>query len=331
MRIAFHSNQLCERGTEVALYDYAHFNEVLLKNDSIVFARKGNKNNKAQIIEKFRNRFKVYLYQDIKELEQLLKKESIDVFYAIKSGENDSIVSKHCKTVVHCVFTTLEPHGNVYGCISNSLNKRFNTNCPVVPHMVYLPDIQGDLRNRLGIPKNAVVFGSYGAYDNFNIEFVHKAIKKLVCSRKDIYFIFMNIRSFYKSWFGQSNKQLIHLPFSVNLEDKVRFINTCNAMIHARIDGETFGLSIAEFSIKNKPVITYKPLHKEKICYNDAHLEILGDKAIIYSAEDELFSILNNYNPECSRQKFVSVYSSDYNPEAVMHLFESFFLKDADK
>ena len=30
-------------------------------------------------------------------------------------------------------------------------------------------------------------------------------------------------------------------------------------MIHARDDGETFGLSIAEFSSMNKPIITYKP------------------------------------------------------------------------
>ena len=36
MRIAFHSNQLSERGTEVALYDYAFFNEVGLGNESFI-------------------------------------------------------------------------------------------------------------------------------------------------------------------------------------------------------------------------------------------------------------------------------------------------------
>jgi len=30
MKVAFHSNQLGEGGTEVALYDYAHFNETIL-------------------------------------------------------------------------------------------------------------------------------------------------------------------------------------------------------------------------------------------------------------------------------------------------------------
>ena len=28
-------------------------------------------------------------------------------------------------------------------------------------------------------------------------------------------------------------------------------------MIHGRSDGETFGLAVAEFSVANKPVITY--------------------------------------------------------------------------
>ena len=41
----------------------------------------------------------------------------------------------------------------------------------------------------------------------------------------------------------------------MDLNYKVKFINTCDAMIHARAMGETFGLAVAEFSKKNKPVI----------------------------------------------------------------------------
>jgi hypothetical protein len=36
VKIAFWDNGLGERGTTVALYDYAHFNEVLLGNKSII-------------------------------------------------------------------------------------------------------------------------------------------------------------------------------------------------------------------------------------------------------------------------------------------------------
>ena len=49
---------------------------------------------------------------------------------------------------------------------------------------------------------------------------------------------------------------------------KVKFINTCNAMLHARSLGESFGLSCAEFAIKNKPIFTYG------FCRQRAHFEI---------------------------------------------------------
>ena len=37
-KIAFHSNQLCIRGTEVALFDYAHYNETILGNKSYIIS-----------------------------------------------------------------------------------------------------------------------------------------------------------------------------------------------------------------------------------------------------------------------------------------------------
>ena len=35
VKIAFHDNQLCERGTTVSLYDYAYYNKHYLGNESI--------------------------------------------------------------------------------------------------------------------------------------------------------------------------------------------------------------------------------------------------------------------------------------------------------
>jgi len=39
-KIAFHSNQLSIRGTEVALYQYAKYNEEILGNKSVIFLLK---------------------------------------------------------------------------------------------------------------------------------------------------------------------------------------------------------------------------------------------------------------------------------------------------
>ena len=45
MNIAFWDNCLCERGTTVALYDYAYYNEILLNNKSFIFYDKSRKEN----------------------------------------------------------------------------------------------------------------------------------------------------------------------------------------------------------------------------------------------------------------------------------------------
>ena len=50
--------------------------------------------------------------------------------------------------------------------------------------------------------------------------------------------------------FCESFTEYIHVSKTANLNKKVEFINTCDAMLWARSGGETFGLSIGEFSSK---------------------------------------------------------------------------------
>ena len=57
--IAFDSGHLLERGTDVALYDYAHFNETLLQNRSLILCPAAAE---ISCIDKFRSRFSVLLY-----------------------------------------------------------------------------------------------------------------------------------------------------------------------------------------------------------------------------------------------------------------------------
>ena len=99
--IVFHSNQLSIRGTEIALFDYALYNEEVLNNHSLVFYNAHNKNNHPDAIAKFKNRFQVVGYKHTAELDRLLIENKATLLYAIKAGKNDGLIAKTVPTMVH--------------------------------------------------------------------------------------------------------------------------------------------------------------------------------------------------------------------------------------
>jgi hypothetical protein len=126
------------------------------------------------------------------------------------------------------VFETTKPDGDFYIAIHNILNIKHNTKFNVIPHIVHaLPDENDNLRSILNIPEDAVVFGRYGGFDEFNISYVHETMVNLLNMENDnTFFLFMNTRPFYK------HPRIIYLDKNLDLNYKARFINTCDAMIH---------------------------------------------------------------------------------------------------
>ena len=92
-------------------------------------------------------------------------------------------------------------------------------------------------------------------------------------------------------------------------------------MIHARSDGETFGLAVGEFSSLNKPIITCRSN------LDNCHLEILGDKAIIFDSTDSLITILENIQTISNSRDDWNTYK-EYTPEKVMIQFKDVFLSN---
>ena len=316
VKIAFHDNQLCERGTTVSLYDYAYYNKHYLGNESIIMYYGSDHRNVDGVIEKFKKEFKLCPYENWnQDANRILQDEGCDILYMQKAGEWDGKMAHPnvCKTIIHCVFNTHKQHGNVYGRISNCFG---DNNFPVVNYMVNLPDVKCDMREELNIPEDAVVFGRIGGMDQFNITSVHKAIDKITEENSNIYFFLVNTNKFCRE-----KKNIIHYDKIIDLNKKVEFINSCDAMIHARQMGETFGAAVSEFSIKNKPVITCRG-------YDNAHLDILKDKAIIYNSNnvEEIYNIFKNFDRNESKNKDWNAYR-DYSPEKVMDIFNEVFIK----
>ena len=101
MNIAFWDNSLCERGTTVSLYDYAYYNQTLLGNKSYIFFDKNSKENKKEIIEKFKENFTVQETDNFKEVDYFVDKYNISHIYIIKSGNLESRVSNVAKKCIH--------------------------------------------------------------------------------------------------------------------------------------------------------------------------------------------------------------------------------------
>ncbi len=309
MKIAFYSNQLCLRGTEVALYNYAHYNEEVLGNESIIVSQS---NANMDALPKFQSRFKVEL-TPWWGIEDFIRREKPDWLYVTKAGNNDGYSVSSIPCFVHVVFRHNEPHGDRYVYISDWLarDQGYNADTHGLPYIVdSLPAPTRALRESLNIPKDAIVFGCYGGSTEFNVGSTHEVIKKTVQERKDVYFIFMNINKFC-----EDHPQIIHLPGSWNMLTKSEFIHTCDAMLHARSGGETFGLAVAEFSMCNKPVITYN------ISGERCHIELLGERGIYYNGYEDLYDIVNNLKNYIKYNDYYESYKNN-SPEIIMNRFK---------
>jgi hypothetical protein len=314
MRILFHSNQLCLRGTSVALYDYAHFNEKLLGNDSYILFDSNSRFNDKLGIQKFTSRFpdRVYSYANRNEIDRLCDQLNIDFCYFIKGGENDGLLTKR-KNGVHVVFQCHQPHGDVYAYVSEWLSmKMTGGKSPFIPHIVHMPEPNASVRSELNIPKDAFVFGRYGGADQFDIPFVREAVVEFAEKNPNAYFVFANTHRF------TDHPRIRFCAGFSDMQIKANFVDSCDAMIHGRSMGESFGLAICEFLYGNKPVLAWNGGNDQH------HIDILRDGGMLYADKKDLLNKMENLlNLEPSTYRHLV---DKFNPHAVMEKFKKVFL-----
>jgi hypothetical protein len=103
-------------------------------------------------------------------------------------------------------------------------------------------------------------------------------------------------------------------------EEKNQFINTCDAHLECGTLGHSFGISIGEFSVNNKPVIAYGGE-----TWNNAHKDILGSKGIYFYDSIDFYNILTRFNPIEYKNQDLNCYK-EYTPEKVMKKFKEVFI-----
>ena len=158
-----------------------------------------------------------------------------------------------------------------------------------------------------------MVFGRHGAYDTFSLEFVHAAVRSVLEERDDVWFVFLNTAAFHR------HERVIYLEPVEDRRAIRRFVNTCDYMLHARGDGEGFGLAIAEFAGAGVPVLTYLGSPKR------AHLDLLSDGLCLgYRGPEDVAELLRKL------QRRESPVRSDiverFSVSNVMARFERVFL-----
>lgn len=319
MKVGFYSSHLCLRGTTVAIHDYAYYNQEILGNESVVFYDPLNPHNSPEVINRFEKMCEVVplngLY-DVSALEKQIEEKRISATYVIKGGyRKDSITPTSCKSLIHAISMAppSESHGDVWAYASYWLRDECSSGqkVPVVPYMVSLPETEEDMRAELGIPKDALVFGRHGGLDTWNINFADPVINTALKMRDDLYFLFQNtVTSFH-------HPRVIHVPTTADTIQKTRFINSCDAMIHARHEGESFGLACAEFSFRNKPILTWGGSRER------SHLSILGEKAHVYHGPQDMLDMIVNFT---RRHHDYNCYR-EYSPQKVMSIFKKEFLE----
>ena len=334
-KMIFHSNDLTYRGVPVSMYDYAHFHEEM--GCGISYISYFTDDGKTEALPKFEARFPGRIIPMARrsatsDMDAAIERHGIHAVYTQQAGEAHATLFRPTKAplVVHAVFLATDPHGQAYAAVSDAVPRQpgGQQEVPTVPLIVRSDPLTSlarvqSLRRRLGIPPSATVFCRHGGAHTFSIEYTREAVCRFAGQPT-------HAQTHYFLWLGtdgnhceEGKANIIRLTANTDLEYKRQYLRTCDACIHGREDGETFGLAVAECSVAGLPVITYAQAPKDA----RHHLDVLGEHAITYRNADDLVGILEAFNRTEARQN-AGVYASIYArfaPARVMKQFYSHF------
>jgi len=315
MKVAFHSHLLTERGSEGAMLDYARFNRSILGNGSVLCLPDRPEFEANPLLRRWQEEFSLILYRSKRDLGRRLSKEGVEALYLTKPGAYDAFLVPGVKNCVHAQFLSDEFHGDAYAYLSPWMSEVMTGRADsFVPFYVPKFESEENLRKKLGIPIQAKVFGRHGGWDTFNIPFGRKVVTDHARLHSEDHFVFLNTEPLR----GTEKLANVHyLTATVDPLEKARFLATCDALLHARWHGETFGLAVGEFAVLGKPVITFGGSRER------AHLEMLGNRGLTYSNAEELRRRLKKFEPG---DVWGTGYESWADASRVMTIFREKFL-----
>jgi len=156
-----------------------------------------------------------------------------------------------------------------------------------------------ELRKKYNIPDTEIVFGRIGrAVDNIHDPIGIEAFKIALKTRTDIHFLIMSPPPKLVRQVEEENIPNVYfVEPSSDEEDIWAFHAAIDTLAHFRLDGESFGLNIAESMLSGNPIISHKShIWNAQLEYLDASFSRIAEKddSNAYAAHMLEFTELHN-------------------------------------
>lgn len=320
-RVGFHLDSFSLRGVDQATYQYCLLAEADLGIEVIVI--RSHKRDSGWVsdylADTFRKRFYVVDYDGTRAgLQQVISRERLDAVYVLSAGLGDERFAGLSVVVYrHSVFPTsaLNPEKEQFCVISDWLSREyFNGKSKVVNHVIPERPTDECLRSELGIPRNAIVLGTMGGKFNFNSRLTLAGLEIVLAKRKDLWLLSLNQAIGIK---GDNIRVIGGTGCELK---KARFINTCDFMMHGRVDGETFGIACGEFCKSGKPIIAWTRTPQR------AHLDQFLIGRYGYKSTKGLITLLTDLEVDTDSQELSMQLANRYCRERVGREFKDNFM-----
>jgi glycosyltransferase involved in cell wall biosynthesis len=325
--LLFHTGLIDDRGSIAAASEYIQ--SLTKEGHEIVWAyNKEHAGNRVNAIQYYSKYFNLDGYRNFFDFSVAARKK-FDWVYFLKKGVNDGLNIADIPNNIHVAFNIHEPHGTNYAYVSqwladhsarqsNFLIPRGRSKIPNpfikrlwVPFGVDMPPPNESLRPEWGIPKEARVCIRLGGETTFDIPWVQKVIIDLLENNLNFYFIGYNTNKFI------NHKRALFYPAINNKQEKANALHSSDMFLHARKQGESFGMAILEAMQARIPVIAWKG------GWDQNHARILSKGSLYKNEKDLRLKLMQGLTEETIIANGVE--SEKYRPEETIKIFKTVF------
>ena len=310
-RLIMDEEVLSERGTSVAIYDYAVALRAYQNVDPIIAFDRGRSSD-AAVVERFKTAFETASYAGAEDRKNVVGALKADRYYYLKDRKRHVRSFLDVDTIAHAIFDMPpDPVATRFAYVSHWLSD-FSAagKVPAVPHIVTLPRASRTMRSAWGIGSDDTVIGRYGSFGTFDVPFVPHAVSRALQRRRDLWFVFVNTAPFIE------HARVKFLPTIIEPQAKADFIASCDLMLHARFRGESFGLAMAEFLHGGKPVLCWgggqdrnhlalQP-HPQNVYRTEGDLDRLLAEACRRDTDNACVAAVSQFSPQIVAERFAT-------------------------